>query len=170
MKHSKTVQLDPEMLDAILKKVTISTPQYSSLLSFQVFFHTEHGTLKSLLHNETVQLDPEMLTAILKDVTMGLKYLHGHDPPLIEQDLIPLSVLLTGDYVAQLAHHDALMQAVGPFKCFDVLHDASLPYSTALSVAQHTFITACLKVWTTLTMNVHEKTKLVVAFCNLDIE
>ena len=130
------------MLDAILKKVTMSTPQCSSLLCFQVFFHTEHGTLKNLLHNETVQLDPEMLTAILKDVTMGLKYLHGHDPPLIEQDLIPLSVVLTGDYVAQLAHHDVLMQAVGPFKCFDVLRDASLPYSTALSVAQHTFITA----------------------------
>ena len=78
----------------------------------QVFYHTEHGTLKDLIHNETVQLDPEMLTAILKDVTMGLKYLHGHSPPRLEQDLTPLSVLLTGDYVAQLAHHDMLMQAV----------------------------------------------------------
>ena len=78
----------------------------------QVFYYTEHGTLKDLIHNETVQLDPEMLTAILKDVTMGLKYLHGHSPPRLEQDLTPLSVLLTGDYVAQLAHHDMLMQAV----------------------------------------------------------
>lgn len=77
-----------------------------------MFFHTEHGTLKDLLHNETVQLDPEMLTAILKDITMGLKYLHGHNPPLLEQDLAPLSVVLTGDYVAQLAHHEDLMQAV----------------------------------------------------------
>ena len=77
-----------------------------------MFYYTEHGTLKDLIHNETVQLDPEMLTAILKDVTMGLKYLHGHTPPRLEQDLTPLSVLLTGDYVAQLAHHDMLMQAV----------------------------------------------------------
>ena len=83
----------------------------------QVFVHAEGGILKDLVHNETVQLDPEMMVAIMKDVTMGLKYLHGHSPPMLEQDLSPMTVILTRDYVAQLAHHDSMMQAVCALPC-----------------------------------------------------
>jgi len=50
-------------------------------------------------HDNTLLL---VKLSILHDVSLGLKYLHGRNPPIVHQDLTPNDILVTPQLVAKI--------------------------------------------------------------------